>query len=412
MAAESVSNLSDLLKEVWTQDRLERQFYDGTRFTDKIERTNKYTIGRQAQVPLETALPGGTTSTLAAGSSALNASDALHVDRADYTLTYLWQQVALETAAMAQADGVGMRSTVDAVDQTVKSNVDAQRKEFNRQVVSNGDALIALTTGTASSADVALSTTGYGYDAIVRGWLRPGHIVDIGTTGSEASVTADKAITAVTESSSAPVITLESSVTLSGTTYVSIANNRSGTTSRESSGLRTIAGSATTTVGTIVPSASPFWQPAQVDTSTTLVSLDLLLQLQRNVYQKTGKYPSYITTSPYQAAQLYALYQNQVRFQDDNPKAGNVAGFTWNGLSINPDPDIPNRELYMLDLSAMLLVTDGKFGKPTWVSDIEGSGGKLRWSQGTTKFVDAIVYPYNLAIKRRNSHASAIGLTA
>jgi hypothetical protein len=410
MAAESVSNLSDLLKEVWTQDRLERQFYDGTRFADKIERTNKYTIGRQAQVPLETALPGGTTTTLAAGSAALNAADTLHVDRAEYVLSYLWQQVALETAAMAQADSVGARSTVDSVDQTVQSNVLALRKEFNRQVVSNGDALIALTTGTASSADVALSTTGYGYDAIVRGWLRPGMTVDIGTTANEVSITADKLITAVTESSTAPVVTLESSVTLSGTTYVSIANNRSGTTSKETGGLRSYVGSATTTVGGTA--GGGYWQPAKVDTATTLPSLDLMLDLQRAVYQKTGKYPTYITTSAKQAANLYAQFQNQVRFADDGGKAGNVAGFTWNGLDINPDPDIPDRELYMLDLDAFLLVTDGKFGKPTWVSDIEGSGGRLRWAQGTTQFKDAITYPVNLAIKRRNSSAAAIGLTA
>lgn len=411
MATESVSNLSELLKEVWTQDRLEKQFYSGTRWLDKVEKTNKYTIGRQAQVPLELSLPGGTTTTLAAGSSALNAADDLSVDRADYVLSYLYQNCAIEVAAFNQADGPGQRSTVDAADQTITSNVLALRKEANRQAVGNGDALIALTTGTATSAEIELATTGYGFDAIKRGWLRPGMTVDIGTTSSEASVTGDKLITAVEKVAATPSITIESSVTLSGTTYVSIANNRSGSTSKETSGLRTIVGSASTTIGTLAPASVPSWQPATVDTSTTLVSLDLLVDLRNAVYQETGAEPGYVTTSVKQSGELYKLFQSQVRFDGDNPSAGNVSAFSWNGMSVNADPDIPDRELYLLNLSDFFVVTGGKFGKPTWMSEIEGSGGRFRWSQGSTKFVDSIVYPINIAVKRRNASASAIGLT-
>jgi hypothetical protein len=414
MAAESVSNLLDLLKEVWTQDRLEKQFYDGTRWLDKVEKTNKYTIGRKAEVPLEKSLPGGTSNVPASGSAALNAADALHVDRAEYDICQIWQQVAIEAAALNQADSVGMRSTVDAQDQTVTSNVLAMRKELNRQSVSNGDALIAKTTGTATSATIALDPTGYGYDAIVRGWLRPGHVVDIGTAADETTITTDKTVTAVAESSSAPTVTISSSVTLSGTTYVSIANNRSGTTSYETNGLRTIVGSASSAIGTLDPdnAGEEFWKPASVDTSTTVVSLDLLLTLQRAVYQKTGTWPTYVTTSPKQAANLYALFEQQVRFQGDNTSAGNVDGFTWNGLSINVDPDIPDRELYMLTLSDFFVVTGGKYGKPTWASDIQGANTPLLYAAGTTQFKDSLYYAANVAIKRRNSHAAAVGLTA
>jgi len=176
-------------------------------------------------------------------------------------------------------------------------------------------------------------------------------------------------------------------------------------------GLRGIVGSDTTTVGGINPTTNSFWKPALVDSTTTTVSLNLLLDLQRAVYQKTGKWPDYVTTSPKQAADLYALYQTQVRFAGDNPSAGNVDGFKWNGMEVHADPDIPDRELYLLTLSDFLVVTGGKFGKPTWASDIEGAGGRLRWKQGATSFVDAVVYPCQLAIKRRNSSAAAVGLT-
>ena len=413
MASETVANLTDLLKEVWTQDRLEKQFYDQVRFADKVEKTNKYTIGREALVPLETSLPGGTSTLLAAGGT-LNAADDLHVDRADYDISYLYQQVSLQVAALNQADSVGARSTVDAVDQSVKSNVLGLRKEFNRQSVSNGDALIAKCLAGAANTTVLLDPALKGAHAIRQGWIRPGHVVDIGTTANEVAVGDAVTVVSVTESDSAPAFVASASVTETANDYVSIANARAGTTSNETNGLRTIAGSTTTAVGGLDPDTAgeEFWKPAHVDTATTAVSLDLLLTLQRKAYQKTGAFPSYFTTSPKQAAELYAQFQNQVRFASDTTKAGNAHGFEWNGLGVNPDPDIPDEELYMLNIEDFLIVTGGKFSKPTWMSDIEGSGGRLRWTQGNTTFVDALVYPLQIAIKRRNSHASAIGLTA
>lgn len=411
--SETVANLLDITKEVWTQDRLEKQFYSETRWFDKVEKTSKYTIGRQAQVPLEVSLPGGTTTLNAAGGT-LNEADDLHVDRADYVLSYLNQQVDLQIAALNQADGPNNRSTIDAADQTVESNVLALRKEANRQSVANGDALIAACDTTSTSTTINLLPTGYGYHAVRLGWLRPGQTVDIGSAANETSVASDRTINTVQKSSTDPEIRISGAnvSTTTATDFVSIANNRSGTTSKELNGLRQIVGSSTSAVGGLDPDTAgeEFWKPATVDTTTGVVSLDLMLDLQREVYIETGKYPTYVTTSPKQAADLYALFQSQVRFNQDSPSAGNVEGFKWNGFEINVDPDIPDRELYLLDLSAFLIVTGGKFGKPTWYSDVEGSGGRFRWVQGTTRVSDAIFYPLQIAVKRRNSSAAAIGL--
>lgn len=410
---ETLANLLDITKEVWTQDRLERQFYNKNLWLDKVEKTNKYSIGRKAHVPVEKSLPGGYSAMPSTGGT-LNSSDALHVDVAIYDLKYHYQQVEIQIAAMAQVSGPGVRATIDAQDQLVESNMDALRREIGRQSVGNGDALIAITASGAANTTILLEPTGYGYDAIVRGWLRPGQVIDVGTTANEVSVGDAVTISSVTESASAPSLVVNTSVTETASTYVSIANARAGTTSYEMDGLRTIVGSTTSAVGTLDPdnAGEEFWKPASVDTSTTLVSLDLLLDLQRGVFQKTGAFPTFVTTSPKQQANLYAQFQNQVRFDPDKTTAGNAHAFTWNGLSIQVDPDIPDRELYMLNLSDFFVVTDGQFGKPTWMSDIEGAGGRFRWVQGNTKFVDAIVYPIQLAIKRRNSHSAAIGLTA
>ena len=54
----------------------------------------------------------------------------------------------------------------------------------------------------------------------------------------------------------------------------------------------------------------------------------------------------------------------------------------------------------------------GNIKKPTWTSELEGSGEGLRWSQGNTNFVEGLVFPLNVGLQRRNSHAAATNLTA
>ena len=52
----------------------------------------------------------------------------------------------------------------------------------------------------------------------------------------------------------------------------------------------------------------------------------------------------------------------------------------------------------------------GAWSKPNWASDIEGSGQSISWKQGTTQFVDGLVYPLQLGCQRRNTQAGALAL--
>jgi hypothetical protein len=411
--AQTVANFTDVLKEVWTQDRLERQFYDENPFLDRLEKTNKYTIGKQAQVPIHKGRAGGTSIFSSAGGT-LNAADEQKVDQASYTLSYNWQRVDLQFGVLNQGDG-GTHSVAAALDLEVEGAIADQRKSVMRQAVSNGDALIAQCTTGGSGSVCNLLATGYGYDAIVRGWLYPELLVDVGTTADEVAISDGVRITAVSEDATTPSITLSTAPTGEDTThYVSVANARSGTTSNEMNGLRQIAGSTTAALGGLDPDTAgeEFWKPAQVDSSTTVLSLDLLLTLQRNVFQKGGKFGTYVLTSPKQLQNIYSQLQSQVRFTGDKQlEAGGVQSVSWNNMAINAFPDVPDRELYMLTIEDFLIVT-GAYSKPTWASDIEGSNKGLTWTQGATNFQDAVVYALNLGVKRRNTHSAATALTA
>jgi hypothetical protein len=69
MAGQTVANLANVLKEVWTADSLAKQFYNETPWLDRLEKTPKYTIGDHASVPLHTGRGGATTVLGSAGGS-------------------------------------------------------------------------------------------------------------------------------------------------------------------------------------------------------------------------------------------------------------------------------------------------------------------------------------------------------
>jgi hypothetical protein len=160
-------------------------------------------------------------------------------------MVYHWFQVALETAALNQT-GAQMQAVVAAKDLEIKGAIGNVSRQCSRQLVNNGDGLIAqCTTGGASTTINLLpqASGGLGYDAIVSGWLYPGLPVDIGTTADSDSLATGSVITDVSEDATAPTITIGSSVTTTSSHYVSIANPNSATaTNPELNGFRNMFG--------------------------------------------------------------------------------------------------------------------------------------------------------------------------
>lgn len=409
--AQTVATYTDVLKEAWTSDRLEVQFRKKFPLFDKVEKYQATVIGKQAQVPIHGSRGGGET-TLDSAGGALNAADRQRVDQAQYTLSYLYHPIELQTGVLNQGAG-GSQSVGVAMDVEVQGAINNLRQSAMRQFASNGDALIAQAGTTTTSNEVELSTTGFGFDAIVRGWLRVGLQVDIGTTADEESIggVGGRTITAVEKVAASPSITISGgTVTTSTSHFVSVAEAREGTTSNELNGLRNIV-STTAALGGLDPQTAgeEFWTAAEVNSTDTTVSLDLLLDLQRAIVQETGDPETLVACSLKQRAALYSLFQAQVRFPSDSVSAGHDMP-KWNEMEVLGVPDIVDRELYMLSPANLCTVT-GKIKQPTWMSDIEGAGGRLRWDQGNTGFKDAVVYPLQFAAKRRNSHAAATNLT-
>ena len=417
--AQTVANLASVLKDAWTSDRMAKQFYSDNPLLDFFKQKTATMIGQQAQVPIYKGIGGGNTSTGAAG-GVLNPADAAKVDQAIYTMPYLWRQIAIETAVLNQADS-GMQSIIAGKDLEIQNSVTGLSRDASRMLANNADGFIAQCTTGGASTTVSLlpqASGGLGYDAIVMGWLQPGMVVDIGTSGDSDSIVTGTTITDVVEDPVTPGIVIGSSVSTTSSHFVSIANPNSATaTNPEINGLRNLFGSTTSIVGGINPATAGegFWKPASVDSTTTSLSLDLMLNLNRFVWRKAGKSMTTVIASGKQFANFYSLLQNQVRFSGEaGMGAGGIKdmnGLSWNGMGLNAWPDIVDKELYFITADDVLRIV-GAIKKPTWTSELEGGGEGLRWVQGTTGFAEGIVFPIQVGVQRRNTSASATNLVA
>ena len=416
--AQTATSLAAVLKDAWTSERIQRQFYNDHPPLERIEQVQATMIGQQAQVPIHKGRSGGYVSTGPAGGS-LNPADQQRVDQAVYTMVYHWFQVDLEVSALNQAGGSNVQAVLGAKDLEVEGAVNDLRNQCMRQLATNGDGIVAQCASGGASTTVQLvaspSGTAWGFDAIQRGWLYNGLPVDIGTTADTDALATGAVITSFAESPTAPTITTATSVTtVAGTHFVYIANPNSTTAANpELNGLRNIV-NTTGALGGLNPGTAgqEFWAASKRDTTTSVFSLDLVLDLQRAVMQKSAKYMTDVWTGLKQQSSFYSLLQNQVRFQGEmNLGAGKVGGLVWNNIIVNGYPDILDSDWYCLTLSDFVKIV-GSINKPTWASDLEGDGGKLRWKQGFTDFVDGVVYPFQIGIQRRNTHAAATALTA
>jgi len=408
MASQTVANLTNILKQVYTADQLEKQFYSETPVWDRLQRTDQYTIGREAVIPLQSSLQGSET-TLSAAGGALNAADPNNVQVAKYTLAYLARQISIEIGAVNQSMGGPDKSVVQAKALEIDSAILALQKSASRQFLSDGSAFIAKCGTTTASTTVVLNTSGTDLSdasgALVRGWLRKGMTVSISTSANpdvDVSNGTGVVIQSVTKSATNPTITINGSgVTTTSSNFVKVTNARTGTTAiNESTGFLAGFGSSSAVVGGLDPATETYWQPATVDSSTTSMTVDLPLSLQQAVYQETGHFPTQVLTSIKQLTNLYKLLQNQQRFAGDQTASGNVLGFQWSGMNIEALPEVHDRVFYMYNPDDLAIVTGG-ISKPTWASDLQGTNNGMVWNIGNTNFVDGLFYPCGLAFKQR-----------
>ncbi len=393
--AATLTSLNIALERVWTQKTLEDQLYSLTPFLDRLKKKDRFTVGETARVPLHVGRNGGYTALPDAGGT-LNTAGNQQLQKAEYNYKNHNYQIAIQGSALDGTAG-NSNAIVDAADLEVKGALTDMNRAITRQLFMNGDALITACISSATNP-VDLNVVD-GNHAISRGWLFEGMPIDVGTTANEILRVDNSLITAVTETVSAPSVTVASgNVTTEDTNdFVSHANSRSGTTSYEQNGLRNVV-SDSVTLGGLAVATERSWKSTLNSTSQAL-TLSLLLQAAQQVKQKSGDLPNFVLTGLKQQRKFYELLQQQVRYSSDSSlDAGNSEKATWHGMEIWADPDCQDADLYMGHFEHLFVVA---IDKPYWQNKVTG-GQILSWVQGQDAYGAKLTYRSNLATNRRN----------
>jgi hypothetical protein len=416
--SQTASTLSSVLKERWTDDQLQQQYMHDDTILKKFQATKATMIGKQAQTPVWNDLNSGGYTTVGSGGGAINAASNQPTGQAVWTLVQQAFPIELEFSALNQSDG-NQLSVISGKNLEIQGAMRTLGRQAVRQLVTNGDSIVAQCATGGASTTISLiaspSGTAWGFDAIQRNWLRPGALIDVGTTADTDSLITAGTVTAVSEVAATPTITTATSIsTTSGTHFVFIANPNSTTAANpELNGLRNMV-AASGALGSLNPATAgqEFWQAAQRDTATTVFSLDLMLSLSRSVKQKSGEPHSETWMGFKQEANLYSLLQAQVRFASDNGlKAGNVNGVEWGGTKTTAYADILDSDVWCVTPSDLLWIT-GQFQTPKWATDVFGANNPLQWKAGFTSGQDALIYASQSGMRRRNTASGATALTA
>lgn len=434
MPITTAANYQSLAKEVWDSDTMVKQFYDENPWLDMIEKKQRVVVGKRGQVPMHTDRAGGTTILDSAGGF-INGADSEDVARAEFTLSYNYFPVSIEVGALNEISG-GASSVGDALEHMMSSGINNIRNQVTRQFLTGHGRVAAVDTDAGGDAIVKLATLAQigsanlagevsGADALLSGWIRPGDVVEIGTTadydtivdrGVAQTPAAISVVSSYDDTATAPTVTLGANVgaTTLGTHFLSLANARgaAGTGSVvESAGLVNIAGTANNVIGNVDANTNKFWNPAEVDSTTTVPDMELLLRLTRKVRRKGGN-GAFVLTSMLQLDNVYQMLQSQVRFNGDREiGAGGSEQFKWRGNTVHAFPQVPENLMFFLEMDAFEIVV-GRYTKPTWMSDLGGGDKAGHWTPGTTHFDDTVMYALGLAVRRRNTLAAATKLQA
>lgn len=400
--AASVSTIDNILKEVWTEQRVAEQLYQENPILDRVKKLKGTTTGQQAQTTIHTGRNEGFSLTSSDGSVALNAAGQQSYAQATWNYKHAHQQVAIDGAAIDQSSG-DVNALASVIDEEITGALSDLNRKISMYLQIGSTGYVAQCGTTAGSATIQLNTTD-ATNAFERGWLDVGTVVDIGTASDEDADVNGEAVSALSTANG--TITVTTSSTTNSSDYVTISNTRSGSTSYVINGLPDIVG--TSTFAGVNPASYTSWQSPSVDSTSQALSLSLLYQQNQKVHQKTGKTPSYVIAGLKQQRKAYELAQAQVRFAGDGGlNVGNVDGVNVGGVTIHGIPDVKNENIWFLSPEDLFVISAGD---PYWQDKVTG-GRRLEWRQGYDQYVGKLTFRFNLGCRRRNTHAVLSGLT-
>lgn len=399
MAVSTVEVAESGMKQAWTGERFEKQYYAKDPLLEEIERRKpEISIGLEALTPIQTGRTGGITMVPKTGSGELNSPGSQDTNRAKWEYKRQWGQIELDTGVIERTKDKAA-AIMKQVDLEVEGKLSDMRKQLTRMLFADQTGLIAQCAKEESeSTKVKLLKTGFGYQAIRNGYLVAEQEIDIGSKTEQGLKIAKKPIISVEESEETPVLVIGTKIKTAETDYVSLANSRSGETSYETNGFRNMS-SETTTLGGLKPETVNSWKGIVDPQKSTPVTRAKVLKLKRKLRQK-GETPDWCFTSLKSVETLETELFTQRRFNDGaGLNTGDGESVSIGNLVVQGHNDCPEEDLYMCVKNHLFILRDKD---PYWATQ-EYGGSMLMYRPGTTYVNGAVEFLLELATDRRNS---------
>ncbi len=360
----------------------------------RLESSSEELRGIEAYVPLHTTRSGGigpageNVALPAAGSQAYN--KAVYDIKPQYGRLRITGLAMEKTAKDSGAFLQGLKGEIDGLRNDL-------RRDMARQSYMDGTGNIAQCGVTTAANVVVLANK----EAIRKGWLYVGMIVDIGTAADGRAIATGRNITDVNITTG--TITIDgAAVTTSASHFVSrsgaaLATTGGAVAAGEVLGLQGLVSAAANTVGGInAAAAGNSWWDNLRDTSTSTLTSDALVQNMNQVGIAGGDIDLMIASFGMQR-KLFGLLQSQVRYVDPMEIKGGFKTLEFNGHPFVADRDAPFGKVYLLNTKFLKV-----FRNQDW-HFLEEDGNVLKWVIGYDAWEAVLTQYLNFGATRRNT---------
>lgn len=403
---QDLSGLSAVLKEFYLGPLCE-QLNTEVMITQLFRVDSENLEGLKGIVPLHYGRSGGIGSR--AELAAIPSAGRQKYARAEYDLRYHYARVQVSGPSISKT-----KSDAGAFLQAMKSELDFIRNDLQldqaRQFYGDGTGIIA-TVSSSSGAVVTLTSN----EAVWKGYLYPGAIIDGGSTTSPTTVSGAEILDVDIDAGTITLDADHSSDLTNGTVIVRHGNVTDTTDPNAvdeiNSGINALVG--TGVVGNVDPSSTgkSFWK-STVTSKSGAPALDDLMVLQNTLINRGAKASDLITmTTPGLVRRLFATsdFKDNVRFVNTTTLNGGFEELTFacgNGaMKINADRLHPWEQFTMLDKQRMRL-----FSPADW-DFLARDGLTVRWVTDYDAFQSVLFRYSNMGTDRRNTSGKLTGYT-
>jgi len=405
MAGANLTTLTNIMKNFYIGP-IQDQFNNEILITQLLPMDAENLEGLKAVIPLHSARSGGIGSR--GENIQLPSAGNQGYKQLEYDLKYHYARIQVSGPSISKT-----KSSAGAFAQALKEELtrikDDVMLDFARQLYGPGTGVIATCGTTTASTTVTLSSA----EALSKGFIYVGMVIDIGTTADAQAVAIGREVTDVDVANSQIVISGAAVTTSSSHRIYRSGNVSTATVYEMDAGLEKILPTAANTVGNLnaASAGNRIWDNLR-DTTGGALSLSNLMVNWNKVNNAGGRSDQMaVLTTPGLVRRLFETddFKTNVRFVNSETLRGGFEAITFNAgggnLRLLADRLHPWGKLHFVHKKHFRL-----FSPADW-DFLSRDGLTIRWVSDYDAF-QAVLFRYaNLGTDRRNTSLVMSGLT-